>query len=203
MWTYTFAMLIFAIPLAIAPTMQLYDFFLASTILLTGPFGVVFLFSLFEPKLFCRCSSDPAGVKMKPALYYFFEDVGSVDFKLGRTFRKEINARWDASPPFQRMITQLTLYWVFSIVFYCAVTAAVTWSTSLGFAFGWVLGQFFIWLIVSIIGSFIWTKWSLQVEREWWASRAHDVEHHSEKNGVTRQESHPNAPVSNNGPSAT
>ncbi len=69
------------------------DFFLVSTILLVGPFGVVFLFSLFRPKLFCRCSSDPAGVKMKPAIYYFFEDIGSVDFKLGRTFRKEINAR--------------------------------------------------------------------------------------------------------------
>ena len=65
-----------------------------STALLVGPVGLVLLISLFRPKLPFCCSSDPAGVPMKPAVFYLIEDVSSVDFKRGREYRQSIHERY-------------------------------------------------------------------------------------------------------------
>ena len=93
MWTYTLGLLVFAFPLAIAPAIAFYDFFLMSTMMLVGPVVVVFLVSLFAPKLPFLVSSDPKGETMKPAAYYTLEDVGAVDFEGGREWRKNVQAR--------------------------------------------------------------------------------------------------------------
>ncbi|KAF8964249.1 hypothetical protein BDZ97DRAFT_1817186 [Flammula alnicola] len=168
MWTNTVALLIFAIPLAIAPVVPLFDFFLMSTVMLVGPIGLVFFISLFRPRLPFRCSSDPAGERMKPAVFYIIEDVASVDFKHGKEFRRALHARWHASPPFQKLMMHLTVYWTISAAVYCGVTAAVTWTTSLRFAFAWTLGQLFVWAGVSALGCRIIAKRSLKNERKWW-----------------------------------
>lgn len=39
------------------------------------------------------CSSDPPRTPTKPACYYALEDVGAVDFKHGREWRKRCQAR--------------------------------------------------------------------------------------------------------------
>ncbi|KAJ3936195.1 MAG: hypothetical protein NXY57DRAFT_282756 [Lentinula lateritia] len=175
MWTYTFALLVFAFPLAIAPAIAFYNFFLMSTMMLVGPVGVVFFFSLlayhYQWRLPVRCSSEPVGSLMKPAVFYCLEDVGAVDFMHGRIFRQRVHRRWDASPPFRQLMTELTIYWVISGAIYCGLTAAVTWAATLNFAFGWVLGQFFIWAFVSWVGCHFLARRGLKRERAYWDDR--------------------------------
>ncbi|KAJ3868033.1 hypothetical protein EV359DRAFT_78050 [Lentinula novae-zelandiae] len=175
MWTYTFALLVFAFPLAIAPAIAFYNFFLMSTMMLVGPVGVVFLFSLlayhYQWRLPVRCSSEPVGSLMKPAVFYCLEDVGAVNFMHGRIFRQRVHRRWDASPPFRQLMTELTIYWVISGAIYCGLTAAVTWAATLNFAFGWVLGQFFIWAFVSWVGCHFLARRGLKRERAYWDDR--------------------------------
>ncbi|KIK70102.1 hypothetical protein GYMLUDRAFT_236531 [Collybiopsis luxurians FD-317 M1] len=175
MWAYTFALLVFAFPLAIAPAIAFYNFFLMSTMMLVGPMGVVFIFSLFahyyEWPLPVRCSSEPVGSLMKPAVFYCIEDVGAVDFKHGRKFRQRVHKRYDASPPFRQLMVELTVYWVICGAIYCGLTAAVTWGAPLNFAFGWVLGQLFIWAFLSFIGCRFLTRRGLERERAYWQHR--------------------------------
>jgi len=175
MWTYTFALLVFAFPLAIAPAIAFYNFFLMSTMMLVGPVGVVFIFSLlashYRWRLPVRCSSEPRGSCMKPAVFYCIEDVAAVDFKHGRKFRKRMHDRYNASPPFRALMTQLTVYWVFCGTVYCGITAAVTWGSPLNFAFGWVLGQFFIWAFVAAVGCYFLARRGLRRERAYWSKR--------------------------------
>lgn len=159
--------------------------------MLVGPIGLVFFISLFRPTLPFRCSSDPPGERMKPAVFYLIEDVAAVDFQHGRDFRRALHDRhvfpprgffkpfiahvkmlffsWHTSPPFQKLMMYLTLYWTISAVIYCGVTAAVSWTTSLNFAFAWTLGQLFVWARISALGCHILSKRGLKKEREWWA----------------------------------
>ncbi|KAJ3999890.1 hypothetical protein F5050DRAFT_1734634 [Lentinula boryana] len=175
MWTYTFALLVFAFPLAIAPAIAFYNFFLMSTMMLVGPVGVVFIFSLiayhYKWRLPVRCSSEPVGSLMKPAVFYCIEDVGAVDFMHGRKFRQRVHTRYDASPPFRQLMTELTVYWVICGAIYCGLTAAVTWAATLNFAFGWVLGQFFIWAFLSWTGCHFLARRGLARERAYWDNR--------------------------------
>ena len=57
------------------------------------------------------------------------------------------------------------------MLLYIGITAAVTWAAPFNFAFGWVLGQFFIWAAVSAIGSWVLTKWDLAMEGQWWSKQ--------------------------------
>jgi hypothetical protein len=85
MHTYTIALFFFAIPLAVAPAIPLYSFFL---------FGIIFALTLRSWRnLPFWMSSDPPKTPTKPAVYYFIEDTGAVDFKHGREWRKRCQAR--------------------------------------------------------------------------------------------------------------
>ncbi|KAH9480396.1 hypothetical protein JR316_0006994 [Psilocybe cubensis] len=95
------------------------------------------------------------------------EDVASVDFKHGRQFRRDLHQRWNSSPPFQKLMMNLTIYWTISAVIYCGVTAAVSWATPLEFAFAWTLGQLFVWARLSALGCRVLSKRGLRKEREW------------------------------------
>ncbi|KAF5340781.1 hypothetical protein D9611_007521 [Ephemerocybe angulata] len=168
MWTYTFATIIFAIPLAIAAPIEYYNFFLMSTVMLICPIGLVFLVSLFSPKFHVWCSSDAPGTPMKPAAFYVVEDIAAVDFRHGRDYRKAIHERYHASPPFRQLMLHITVYWTICSLLYCGVTALVSWLAPLHFAFGWVLGQMFIWGAVCAFGCRYMVLRGLKKEREWW-----------------------------------
>lgn len=45
-------------------------------------------------------------------------------------------------------------------------------SCSLNFAFAFVLGQFFVWVILAGLGSWGLARWDLRKEKRWWAERA-------------------------------
>ncbi|MCJ1366979.1 hypothetical protein MMC16_006110 [Acarospora aff. strigata] len=70
-----------------------------------------------------RISSLPRGVPMRPGIYTTIEDVIAVDTGTGRLYREALDARYEASPLFRRMLRQLDLFWAISAL---AVAAAVT-----------------------------------------------------------------------------
>lgn len=98
-WTmhlYSFALFpVFAIPLAIASSVNppLYNFFNMSTPMLVAVPGLFFLVSLFKVKCPFWMSSDAPGTPMKPGVFYLFEDIGAVDFRHGKEFRRQLHAR--------------------------------------------------------------------------------------------------------------
>lgn len=69
----------------------------------------------------------------------------------------------------------LTLYWGLQSLLYFGITAAVTWASPFDFAFGWVLGQFFVWAAVATVGSEMLRKWGLRKERTWWESTGREL----------------------------
>lgn len=58
-----------------------------------------------------RISSTGKGEPVKPAVYYFIEDVVAVNANAGRPYREALAARYDASPRFRRMIYIQSLFW--------------------------------------------------------------------------------------------
>lgn len=93
---YSFALFpIFAIPLAISSSVNppMHDFFLMSTPMLVAVPGLFFLYSLFRPECRIWMSSDPPGEIMKPGVFYLFEDIGAVDFRHGKEFRRTLHRR--------------------------------------------------------------------------------------------------------------
>lgn len=69
------------------------------------------------------------------------------------------------------MIQVLTIFFTCAAAVYCGLTAAVTFSASVHFAFGWVLGQLFLWAAWVAFVSWVITRVGLQKERAWWDAR--------------------------------
>ncbi|GAA5908294.1 hypothetical protein JCM5296_000509 [Sporobolomyces johnsonii] len=170
MWTYTIGLFTFAIPLAVAPAVPLYDFFLFATAMLVAPIGIVFLLTLKSySSLPFWMSSDPPRTPTKPAVYYFVEDVGAVDFSHGREWRKRMQARYASSPLFRTLCWQQTLYWFIASMIYVGCVCAIIWApTTLQFAFGFTLGFLWIWMLAMGIIAYFHVHWSLKKEKRWW-----------------------------------
>ncbi|BGP43564.1 hypothetical protein JCM10449v2_007605 [Rhodotorula kratochvilovae] len=172
MWAYQFGLFSMAVPLAIAPAIPLYNFYLFSLAMLAIPVMIIFALTLkVWHALPFWMSSDPPRTPTKPAVYYFLEDVGAVDFKHGREWRKRCQARYAASPPFRALMWNQTLLWTVGMAIFIGVTAAVDWTADLQFAFGFVLGLFFIWAIVWGLLSYLHVHLSLQRELRWWRAK--------------------------------
>ena len=58
-----------------------------------------------------RFSSLPKGAVMRPGVYVMVEDVIAVDAGVGIVYREALNARYEASPHFRRMLAKLNLFW--------------------------------------------------------------------------------------------
>ncbi|EMS23184.1 uncharacterized protein RHTO_07526 [Rhodotorula toruloides NP11] len=176
MHTYTLALFTFAIPLAIAPAIPLYNFFLLSFPMLVAPIMIVFGLTLKSWKgLRWWMSSDPPRTPTKPAVYYILEDVGAVDFRLGREWRKRCQTRYAASPPFRTLMWWQTLYWTFGMAVFIGATAAVDWTTDLQLGFGLCISLLFIWALPWSLLSYLLIHRSLLSEREWWRTHFEEV----------------------------
>jgi len=173
MWLITYATLVFSIPLIVGPVVPVYNMFLMSTPMLVLPVGFVFAISLLpskwlDGKMPFWLSSDKPRTIVRPAVYYVLEDIVAVDFGYKRPWREALRNRYDASPLFRRHMRRQTWYWIFQSIIQFAITAAVTWGASYHFAFGWVLGQFFIWAFVAGFGSNRLAVYELRKEHAWW-----------------------------------
>ncbi|GAA5998030.1 hypothetical protein JCM5350_005351 [Sporobolomyces pararoseus] len=173
MWTYQIGLFFFAIPLAVAPAVPLYNFFLFSTAMLILPIGIVFLLTLKSwTRLPFWMSSDPPRTRTKPAVYYVLEDVGAVDFKHGRDWRKRTQARWAASPLFRKLCWEQTLFWSIASFIFGGIQAAIIWApTPLDVAYGLVLGMLFAWMLVFGVISYLLVHASLRRELKWWKEK--------------------------------
>lgn len=171
MWYYTFSMAFFAIPLAIAPALELYSFFLFSSAMLVSPAVLVLIISLVPLRYPFPISSDPPRVKNKPGAFYVLEDVVAVDFGYGRQWRTELHERYNASRMFRTHMWWQTFYWIVAGSVYVGATAAVAWTTSLDFAFAFVLGQFFVWFVIACFGSYVLGRWWNKREKQWWVEQ--------------------------------
>lgn len=69
------------------------NFYLFSLAMLVIPVMILFSMSLKVWRLNLWLSSDPPRTPSKPAVYYALEDVGAVDFKHGKEWRKRCQAR--------------------------------------------------------------------------------------------------------------
>jgi hypothetical protein len=78
---------------------------------LCGPLLLQTTYHLAGWKAPFRLSSTAKGEKVHPGAYYFLEDVVAVTGGAGRPFREALAARYDASPKFQKMLLQQSLFW--------------------------------------------------------------------------------------------
>jgi hypothetical protein len=69
------------------------------------------------------------------------------------------------------MMKAHTIFFSFAAAVYAGITAAVTFTTSIHFAFGWVLGQLFLWAAWVAFMSWVITRIGLQRESTWWEAR--------------------------------
>ena len=67
-----------------------------------------------------RLSSTAKGELVKPAAFYFVEDVLAVDGKGGRVLRQAIADRYAASPRFRRMLLVQTVFWALPMLLVAA-----------------------------------------------------------------------------------
>lgn len=77
---------------------------------------------------------------MRPGLYIMLEDVGAVDGHCGRAYREAINARYEASYLFRRMLGRLTMFWGISAVVIAGAITAVIFTAPVTVAYG--VGEF-------------------------------------------------------------
>lgn len=68
-----------------------------------------------------RLSSTGKGETVKPGVFYIVEDVVAVNAGAGRPYREAINARYDASPMFRRMMLDLSWAWCIPSIVIAAV----------------------------------------------------------------------------------
>ncbi|GAA6019347.1 hypothetical protein JCM8202_000991 [Rhodotorula sphaerocarpa] len=169
MHTYTVALFFFALPLAIAPAIPLFSFFLFSFPMLVAPVGIIFVLTLKTwQDLPFWLSSDPPRTPTKPAAYYALEDTGAVDFQHGREWRKRCQARYAASPPFRDLMWWQTVLWSVGMAVFIGAVAAIDWTTTLNVAFGLCVSLIFIWAILWGLLSYAHVHWALKRERAWW-----------------------------------
>ena len=64
------------------------------TAILIAELGANMLPTLFKFKTPIWMSSDPPGTQIKPAVFYYVEDICAVDARKGRLFRREWNNRY-------------------------------------------------------------------------------------------------------------
>jgi hypothetical protein len=93
-----------------------------------GEIVISFIMCLAGFKTPFRVSSLPSGTKTRPAIYTIIEDIVAVDGGGGRPFREALNARYEASPLFRRMLHRLNAWWGFGAVIVAGAVTTVLWT---------------------------------------------------------------------------
>lgn len=74
-----------------------------------------------------RISSVPKGQRIRPGVYTIVEDVISVDTGTSRHYREAIDARYEVSPRFQRMLQVVSWFWAVPALVVGGAVTAVVW----------------------------------------------------------------------------
>lgn len=84
----------------------------------------------------CKVSSIPKGGLMPPVLLVFIEDVVAVDGGAGKTYRKRLWGRYEASKHFRALIKGLNWFWGVGSILVGAGSLAVVWTVPQEIAYG-------------------------------------------------------------------
>lgn len=117
-----------------------------------------------------RLSSTASGEKCPPVVYAVIEDVVGVDGRGGAEYRLALRKRWEASPQFRRLLTQLTWFWglgavlvggaVLVLIFVDAMPEKVSYGIGWGVPSLWVA----IWAAITTS----WVRRALKEEKLKW-----------------------------------
>ncbi|KAL8746311.1 MAG: hypothetical protein Q9190_001654 [Brigantiaea leucoxantha] len=117
-----------------------------------------------------RISSIPQGAKMRPGIYTIIEDVISVDTGTSRHYREAINARYEASPRFRRMLRQLNWFWAIPALLVGAAVTALVWvqriEQTTSYGIGWGVPP--AWAIIWVVITTLYVQRCLRKEKEEW-----------------------------------
>ncbi|PBP23303.1 hypothetical protein BUE80_DR005905 [Diplocarpon rosae] len=131
---------------------------------------MVELMRSFDVRAPFRVSSVPKGGMLRPALYTLIEDVVAVDGNGGTGYRERLNARYECSPDFRRMLNKLTYFWMApALLINVAISHLIFWkgiSEDTAYVVGWSLP--FAWASVWTIMTIWWVRMALDDETKNW-----------------------------------
>lgn len=141
--------------------------------------GILFLASAIltqlKWKLPFSMSSTPKGDPWRPAIYAFIEDCGSIEMRGEKVYREKLNARYEASPMFRKMIMQLSWFWGMGLVGIASVSTALIFVIEDDVAFGLGWGVPYVFMIVWGILTYWFVKRSLKREKAVWRTAAAEL----------------------------
>lgn len=129
------------------------------------------LLSVVPFKTPVRINSEERGHRMRPLVFYAAEDFFAVDGWQRRDFRIRYRQRYDSSIMFQKMLFELTVWWISGFIVYLGCLSAVIWKNPFHIAFGLSLGLLFAFIITWAICTYIYVQLALEREREWWIKK--------------------------------
>ncbi|KAE9366731.1 hypothetical protein N431DRAFT_350916 [Stipitochalara longipes BDJ] len=113
-------------------------------------------------------SSTPKGALWRPALLAILEDTGAIEARGELAQREAVLKRYEASPPFRRMLLRLTWFWGICLMIIAIVTTILIVSLEERLAFGVGWGLPYIWSILFGLWTVGFVKRSLKEERAAW-----------------------------------
>lgn len=100
------------------------------------------------------------------------EDVTACDGGGGQGFRDRLNARWEASPPFRKLLEDITLYVGLGFLAQSLVQVVVLFATDEKIFVAVSTVLLWGWCGLSALWAIPYTKQALQEEKLWWANHS-------------------------------
>jgi hypothetical protein len=143
-----------------------------------------------------QMSSLPAGEPTRPAVYFLWvsllqysfnahlmpfsisvEDITACDGSGGQAFRDRLNVRWQASPPFRKLLETLTLYLGLGFIAQTMVQVVILFATDEKVFVALSTVVLWGWCGASALWAIPYTKRALREEKLGWASiyRSHHL----------------------------
>ncbi|KAF4460900.1 hypothetical protein FALBO_12315 [Fusarium albosuccineum] len=115
-----------------------------------------------------RLSSHVVGDVCPPLTFCIMEDITACDGGGGKVYREAAMARFNASPRFRRMLTQLLWTWAITGSVLSVVLIALAWTipVEVAYTLGWAVPS--VW---GAVGAYMTIKWGqrcLRIEKERW-----------------------------------
>lgn len=119
-----------------------------------------------------RISSVPRGSPMRPGIYTIIEDVIAVDTGKGKAYREALNARYEISPRFRRMLRQLNWFWAIPAVIVGGGAIAIVWiqdiEQTVSYGLGWGLPP--AWAVIWVFLTILYARRCLRMEKVAWVN---------------------------------
>lgn len=115
-----------------------------------------------------KMSSVPKGGRIPPLVLTIVEDIVAVDGSAGKSYRKRLMDRYEASSRFRSMIRGLNWFWGVGALLDGIGTLVVIWTVPKEVAYGVGWGSPLIFVIIWVIITVHWVHKSLRLEKRLW-----------------------------------